>query len=59
MNEIEKFIGEVRADPRWASNAAAMEEAFEALHREGDDNADAVELFDANPVDCSAAAFHR
>jgi hypothetical protein len=47
MNEIEKFIAEVRAAPQWASIADQLEEVFQTLHREGDDNADAVELFDA------------
>jgi hypothetical protein len=42
------FVDECRADRRLtASTADAMEEAFEALHREGDDNGDAMELLDA------------
>jgi hypothetical protein len=45
--ELDSFIAELRADPRVASHADAVEAAFTAMHDEGNESGEALELIDA------------
>jgi hypothetical protein len=46
MSGIDQLLAELRADPKLASHADALEAALRETEREGDENGDALEFFD-------------